>query len=153
MQTLEVLMAELERRAYGPGPARQPVAANPKALRPARLIINPDSGSFARQAESPERLVALLCAHGIQAEVYPKASTKIVQAWVRQAVKNNETLVIAVGGGGTIEDVAVGLVGSQTVLGIIPTGTTGKISWAHLKEIRDYYTRLDRLEADAMSQA
>ena len=26
---------------------------------------------------------------------------------------------------------------------------TGKIAWAHLKEIRDYYTRLERLEADA----
>jgi len=26
---------------------------------------------------------------------------------------------------------------------------TGKIAWAHLKEIRDYYTRLDKLEADA----
>lgn len=25
---------------------------------------------------------------------------------------------------------------------------TGKIAWAHLKEIRDYYTRLDRLEAE-----
>lgn len=28
---------------------------------------------------------------------------------------------------------------------------TGKIAWAHLKEIRDYYTRLDRLEAEATS--
>lgn len=26
---------------------------------------------------------------------------------------------------------------------------TGKIAWAHLKEIRDYYTRLDHLEAEA----
>jgi hypothetical protein len=26
---------------------------------------------------------------------------------------------------------------------------TGKIAWAHLKEIRDYYTRLDAMEADA----
>lgn len=26
---------------------------------------------------------------------------------------------------------------------------TGKIAWAHLKEIRDYYTRLDRMEAEA----
>lgn len=26
---------------------------------------------------------------------------------------------------------------------------TGKIAWAHLKEIPDYYTRLDRLEAEA----
>ena len=28
---------------------------------------------------------------------------------------------------------------------------TGKIAWAHLKEIRDYYTRLDKLEAEAKS--
>jgi len=28
---------------------------------------------------------------------------------------------------------------------------TGKIAWAHLKEIRDYYTRLDRLEAVAQA--
>jgi hypothetical protein len=26
---------------------------------------------------------------------------------------------------------------------------TGKIAWAHLKEIRDYYTLLDQLEAEA----
>lgn len=30
---------------------------------------------------------------------------------------------------------------------------TGKIAWAHLKEIRDYYTRLDRLEAEATRPA
>ena len=28
-------------------------------------------------------------------------------------------------------------------------GLTGKIAWAHLKEFRDYYTRLDQLEAEA----
>lgn len=28
---------------------------------------------------------------------------------------------------------------------------TGKIAWAHLKEIQDYYTRLDQLEAEAAS--
>lgn len=26
---------------------------------------------------------------------------------------------------------------------------TGKIAWAHLKEIKDYYTRLDKMEAEA----
>jgi hypothetical protein len=30
---------------------------------------------------------------------------------------------------------------------------TGKIAWAHLKEIRDYYTRLDQMEAEAESRA
>jgi hypothetical protein len=29
---------------------------------------------------------------------------------------------------------------------------TGKIAWAHLKEIRDYYSRLDKMEAEAESQ-
>jgi hypothetical protein len=28
-----------------------------------------------------------------------------------------------------------------------------QIDWAHLKEIRDYYTRLDQMEAEAESQA
>ncbi len=26
---------------------------------------------------------------------------------------------------------------------------TGKIAWAHLKEVPDYYTRLDKMEAEA----
>lgn len=29
--------------------------------------------------------------------------------------------------------------------------TTGKIAWAHLKEIPDYYTRLHKMEQDAGS--
>ena len=29
---------------------------------------------------------------------------------------------------------------------------TGKIAWAHLKEIRDYYSRLDRMETEAEEQ-
>ena len=28
---------------------------------------------------------------------------------------------------------------------------TGKIAWAHLKEIADYYTRLEKMESDAGS--
>lgn len=29
---------------------------------------------------------------------------------------------------------------------------TGKIAWAHLKEIPDYYTRLDKMEAEAENE-
>lgn len=29
---------------------------------------------------------------------------------------------------------------------------TGKIAWAHLKEIRDYYTRLEHMEAEAEAE-
>jgi len=129
MHTREAEMAELERQAYTPGTSDgQPAAGGPKRLRPARLIINPDSGSFAKLAESPEKLVAILRAHGIQAEVYLKTSSKEVRAWVREAVKKNEALVIAVGGDGTIDNVAGELVGSRTVLGIIPTGTMNNLA-------------------------
>lgn len=128
LQTLEAKMAQLERQAFGPGPDGKPVAAGPKTLRPARLIINPDSASFARLARTPEDLVALLRTHGIQAEVYLKTSSKTVRQWVREAVKNHEDLVIAVGGDGTIEDVAFELVGSDTVLGILPTGTMNNLA-------------------------
>jgi diacylglycerol kinase (ATP) len=128
LQALEVKMAALERRAYGPGPDGQPVTASRNKLRPARLIINPGSGSFARQAESPEKLVALLRTHGILAEVYLKTSSKLVHQWVQEAVKLNEALVIAVGGDGTIEDVAVELVGTKTVLGILATGTMNNLA-------------------------
>jgi diacylglycerol kinase (ATP) len=128
LQTLEAKMARLERQAYGPGPDGQPVDAGTKALRPARLIINPDSGSFAQQGETPEKLVALLRTHGIQAEVYLKTSSKAVHQWVREAVRQNEGLVIAAGGDGTIEDVALDLVGSDTALGILPTGTMNNLA-------------------------
>jgi hypothetical protein len=30
---------------------------------------------------------------------------------------------------------------------------TGKIAWAHLKEFPDYYTRLERMEAEAEAEA
>jgi diacylglycerol kinase (ATP) len=129
MQTLEVKMAKLDQRVHGlRNPDGQPVAQYAKGLRPARLIINPNSGSFAQQVESPEKLVAMLRAHGIQAKVHLKTSGKEMRQWVREAVDHNEALVIVVGGDGTIEDVALPLVGSQTALGIIPAGTMNNLA-------------------------
>jgi len=129
MQILEMKMAKLEQRVHGlRNPGGQPIAEYAGGLRPARLIINPNGGSFAAQVKSPERLVAMLRAHGIQAEVYVKTSGKEVRRWVREAVDNNEALVIAVGGDGTIEDMALSLVGSRTALGIIPAGDMNNVA-------------------------
>jgi diacylglycerol kinase (ATP) len=131
MQTVEADMASLEQRIYGlRNPGGQPIAQYATGLRPARLIINPKGGSFAQQVGSPENLVGRLRAHGIQAEVYLKTSSRAVRQWVREAVDNDEALVIAVGGDGTIEDVALSLVGSRTALGIIPVGTMNNLARA-----------------------
>lgn len=129
MQALEVKTAKLEQRMHElRNPGGQPLAQLTKGLRPARLIVNSKGGSFAAQVQSPERLVEMLRAHGIQAEVYLKTSSRAVRQWVREAVDNDEALVIAVGGDGTIEDVALSLVGSQTTLGIIPAGTMNNLA-------------------------
>jgi diacylglycerol kinase (ATP) len=131
MQALEIEMAQLEQRVYGlRNPGGQPVAQFAKGLRPARLIVNAKGDSLAGQIGSTEKLVAMLRAHGIQAQVHLKTSGRAVRQWVREAVNNDEALVIAVGGDGTIEDVALSLVGSRTALGIIPAGTMNNLARA-----------------------
>jgi diacylglycerol kinase family enzyme len=57
-----------------------------------------------------------------------KTSSRGVRQLVREAVDNDEALIIAVGGDGTIEDVALSLVGSRTVLGIIPAGNMNNLA-------------------------
>jgi YegS/Rv2252/BmrU family lipid kinase len=127
MQVLEHKTAQLEQRVYRLRNFH-PLPSDAKGLRPARLIINTKSGGFDEQVQTPERLVAMLRAHGIAAEVYLKTSGKQVRKWTREAVKNGEELIIVVGGDGTIEDVALSLVGSDTALGIIPAGTMNNLA-------------------------
>ncbi len=124
MAELEFLAAELR------GPDGMLTAQGGGWLRSARVIMNAGSGTFAQQVETPEKLAAILYTHGILAEIYQKTSTKEVRRWVREAVDNQEELVIAVGGDGTVEDVASALIGSRTALGIIPTGTMNNLARA-----------------------
>jgi YegS/Rv2252/BmrU family lipid kinase len=129
MQKLEAKTVRVERRVYQlRNSGGQPVAEYAQSLRPARVVINPKGGSFAQQVGSPEKLVARLRAHGIQAEVRVKTSGREVHEWVREAVDQHEELVIAAGGDGTIEDVGLSLVGSRTTLGIIPAGTMNNLA-------------------------
>ena len=44
-----------------------------------------------------------------------------------------------------------GLVDKETNVTNDDDAMTGKIAWAHLKEIPDYYTRLERMETEAGS--
>lgn len=45
-----------------------------------------------------------------------------------------------------------GAIDPETIVTSDDLVLTGKIAWAHLKEIRDYYTWLDKMEAEAESQ-
>jgi diacylglycerol kinase (ATP) len=108
--------------------AALPEGEAPKRLRPARLIINPTSGGFARLIQSPDKIVARLRAHGLDAEVYLKTTGKAMRAYVRQAVTDGADLIIAAGGDGTLVDVAGQLVGTDVTMGILPTGTMNNVA-------------------------
>jgi len=86
------------------------------------MIVNPASGTV-----SKHRIIPHIChrldRHGID---YTIAGTRYpghAKELARQAAVDGYNTVIAVGGDGTVNEVASGLVGTSTALAIIPTGS------------------------------
>ena len=105
------------------------------------LIFNPTSGvsTITDKSMSPEEtektIVRGLQMYGIEPEIYYTTPEDTGQGLASQAAEEHADLVIAVGGDGTIHAVANGLVGTQSTLGIIPTGTMNNL--AHSLNIPD----------------
>jgi diacylglycerol kinase family enzyme len=87
------------------------------------LIYNPYAGQADVRHELGE-IVAFLNRHGWgvswRETGEPEEATKLA----RRAVERGAKVVIAAGGDGTINEVANGLLGSDTALGVLPVGTT-----------------------------
>ncbi len=131
LNALETEIAKLESQYYAPELERLGQAdASGKDLRRARLIFNPSSGGAQNGAQSLDKIVGALRAHGIVADIGLKTSGKAARELAREAADNGEELVIVAAGDGTIEDVAAMLVGTKTALGIIPTGTMNNLARA-----------------------
>src|SRR5438105_289319 len=129
LQILESLIADQERRLAEPRRETASSADGPGPFRPARLIFNPSSGK--ETADSGERLaeiVKALRAHGIEPHVGIKTSGKAARLMARKAVKAGHSLVVVAAGDGTIGEVASELIGSTTVLGIVPSGTMNNVA-------------------------
>jgi diacylglycerol kinase (ATP) len=73
-------------------------------------------------------LLGHLQAQQIQSEVLLVQPGLRLDLLARSAARAGAKMVIVSGGDGTIENVALGLVGSQTTLGIIPTGTRNNLA-------------------------
>jgi YegS/Rv2252/BmrU family lipid kinase len=97
------------------------VAKTPPAT--AVIITNPISGVFPHHQTDHAHLVNLLQEQGWQVEVWPTRGQGDASALARQAVEQQIRVVIAAGGDGTINEVIQGLAGSETALGVLPTGT------------------------------
>ena len=129
-QKLEAFIARLERHlaAVQDQPDGPAIPGN-EGLKQAQLIFNPSSGtddgdSAVRLAE----IVAALRRHGIGANIGIKTSGKAARAMARDAVRSGSPLVVVASGDGTIEEVASELIGSTTVLGIVPNGTMNNLA-------------------------
>jgi diacylglycerol kinase (ATP) len=94
----------------------------------AKLIFNPASGNPTESAAQLVELLRHLRTQQIEAEVMVVQPEMRLSALARNAVHAGAKMVIVSGGDGTIENVALGLVGSHTTLGIIPTGSRNNLA-------------------------
>jgi diacylglycerol kinase family enzyme len=97
-------------------------------MQKAKLIFNPASGNPAESALQLVELLYQLQAQQFQVEVLLVQPEHRLHLLARSAARAGTKMVIVSGGDGTIENVALGLVGSRTTLGIIPTGTRNNLA-------------------------
>lgn len=89
----------------------------------ARFIFNPHSGSNRRDPRLRDRAREFIARHGWDAIVVPTERPRHATALARQAVDDGCTLVVAIGGDGTMNEVACALVDTPACFGLIPCGS------------------------------
>ncbi len=97
-------------------------------MRPATLIYNPKSGRWLAENQLAE-IVELLRDAGWSTEPHPTRGPGDATLLARQAATDGAGVVFAVGGDGTLREVAKGLLGTSTALGPLPAGTTNVLAY------------------------
>ena len=87
------------------------------------IITNPASGSYAQRIDSIHEDMEFLKQRGWNIELRLTKEAGDATRLARQAVLEKVDIVVAAGGDGTINEVVQGLAGSETALGVLPTGT------------------------------
>ncbi len=90
------------------------------------LIGNPVAGGGA--GTKIERAVSILKSSGLEVEARLTSAKGDAESFAREAAARTGALVIAAGGDGTYNEVANGLVHSDTPLAILPLGTTSVLA-------------------------
>jgi YegS/Rv2252/BmrU family lipid kinase len=89
----------------------------------ARFIFNPRSGHNARNPWLLGRAREFIAEHKLDASVVPTERPLHATELARRALDEGCNLVVAIGGDGTMNEVAAALVGTPAALGLIPCGS------------------------------
>ncbi|MBV9230340.1 MAG: diacylglycerol kinase family lipid kinase [Chloroflexi bacterium] len=98
------------------------------------LIFNPISGvstmatNHSSAEENKAAILAALNSYGIEPEVWYTTEQDPGSEMARRAAQEGVDIVIAAGGDGTLHAVASGLIGTNSALGIIPSGTMNNVA-------------------------
>ena len=87
-----------------------------------RFIINPKSGT-ARRKDVPALVESILDRTRFDADIFYTKEQGHATTLAREAAGLAYDVVVAVGGDGSVNETAAGLLGSQTALGIVPAGS------------------------------
>ena len=102
---------------------RQTVIPPDSALCSAVIIANPISGGFPRHHQEYNETIAFLREQGWQVDLWLTDGPGAARELAQRAVEQHIAVVIAAGGDGTINEIIQALAGSETALGVLPTGT------------------------------
>ncbi|HUM08342.1 MAG TPA: diacylglycerol kinase family protein [Acidocella sp.] len=90
------------------------------------IIFNPVAGR--RRVAVLWRVLDMLMHNGVQVEVVETEDAGHATELARAAACEGRGMVVAAGGDGTVAEVANGLIGSATALGVIPLGTANVLA-------------------------
>jgi len=87
------------------------------------FIFNPQSGHNARHPYLRERARVFIARNKLNSTVVPTEHPHHARELAKRAIDDGCGLIIAIGGDGTLNEVASALVGTDVVLGMIPCGS------------------------------
>lgn len=99
-----------------------PLQQSKANMRKILFIMNPISGTVSKAA-IPEKIEELIDREQFHHEIVETQYAGHATEIARQAADDNADMVVAVGGDGTVNEVARALVNTDTALGIIPCGS------------------------------
>jgi diacylglycerol kinase family enzyme len=99
------------------------------AMRRVALIYNPASGQLStKRRAAVDKALAVLRAAGVEAEALETLAPGSAGTLAEDAMRRGCDTILACGGDGTVHEVLQSLVGTNTVLGVVPLGTANALA-------------------------